>query len=85
MKKLFLVNLDVGSGIEYAGNMFLKILQKKYEVFNYKHQNPYFIVLKDIMSKNNIEEYKSKLIKEINNFTLGEYSNKHLKEVIKNL
>ena len=52
MKKIFYLNPSVGSGIEYAGNVFANWLQdslKKYFLINYKHQNPSYLVFKDLI------------------------------------
>jgi len=52
MKKIFYINPAVGSGIEYAGNIFsnwLKALPGKYDLINYKYQNPSYLVFKDII------------------------------------
>lgn len=54
MKKIFYVNPNVGSGIEYAGNVFLGWLQNlsgKYVLINYKYQNPSDVILKDIIKE----------------------------------
>jgi hypothetical protein len=51
MTKVFFINYDVGSGIEYAGNMFYEILKERYDVYHYKSQNPSFIMLEEIVKQ----------------------------------
>jgi len=49
MKKVFFIGFDVGSGIEYTGKMFLKMLQEDYDVYEYNMQNPAFLIIEDII------------------------------------
>jgi hypothetical protein len=54
MEKIFYLNPNVGSGIEYAGNVFLTWLQDlpgKYDLINYKYQNPSYLIFKDIIKE----------------------------------
>jgi len=54
MKKIFYLNPSVGSGIEYAGNIFANWLQdsqKEYDLINYKYQNPSYLVFQDIINE----------------------------------
>lgn len=74
MKKVFLINFDVGSGIEYTGNMFLSILEEKHIVYNYKHQNPSFIVLEELIKQRPdiivVNEFYSRIVEGLYSYKL---------------
>lgn len=63
MKKIFFIGFNVGSGIEYTGKMFLKMLQEDYDVYEYDMQNPAFLIIEDII------KYKPDIIILNENFT----------------
>jgi glycosyltransferase involved in cell wall biosynthesis len=48
--KIFFINQDVGSALEYSGNIFLSWMQEleNCEILNYKHQNPSPIIYNEI-------------------------------------
>lgn len=49
MKKCFYINFNVGSGIEYTGNTFLETIKKKYDVYEYKLQNPSCVIIEELV------------------------------------
>lgn len=48
--KIFFINPDVGSALEYSGDIFLSWMEElpEYEVLNYKYQNPSPIIYNEI-------------------------------------